>query len=159
MSDCLWNHFTCKAWNTSLWVFIPLPKAVEMPGQHIQKGLGLGLFPSLGVWFGVLEKSLIQRVHFQLDTCSERSCIFIYAVCVPMHWALWAVTLISTVNVPTEWHQNPRFQILYFGGTWAQMSHLICPIMMSSSTRSPPRPQLLPFRRNSIIYLSILHGS
>lgn len=29
-------------------------------------------------------------MDFQLDVCSKRSCIFMYAVCVPMHWAVWA---------------------------------------------------------------------
>lgn len=35
------------------------------------------------------EQSLIQKTFFQLYTCSKRSCIFTYAVCVPMYCVLW----------------------------------------------------------------------
>lgn len=52
---------------------MPLPKAVEMPGQCSQNGLSLGLFPHWGVRFGVSEESLMQRADFQLDKRSKRS--------------------------------------------------------------------------------------
>lgn len=145
----------------SLWVYMPLPKAVEMPGQHIQNRLVLALFPYLGVWFGVSEKGPIQRVDFQLDECSKRSCIFIYAVCVPMHWALWAGESGFCCECPQpHWMESkPQIPNPVFG--WEVSSHVLSrlAITVSNSTGSPPRPQVLPFRRNSIIHLNILHGS
>lgn len=164
MSDCLWNHFKCKAWSTTLWVYILLPKAVEMPGQHIQNGLGLGLFPYLGIWFGVSEKSLIRRVDmctYQLDMCSKRSCIFINVVCVPMRWVPWAGDSRFCCECPQSHWMESKSQIpnpvFWWEVSSGVLSHLAIVVSSSDSCRS--RPQLLPFRRNSIIHLSILRGS
>ena len=94
-----------------------------MPAQRIQNGLGLGLFPSWGVWTepdskGALPASYIFQRIVNIHTCS----IFTY-VLGSLSAQIWFLLWRSPITI--ERNQNPRFQILCFGEMWAQASCLI----------------------------------